>query len=41
VGTAPGRLISISIGDVPEVDVFIRNQERAAQRTRIPFEKVS
>jgi len=40
-GTAPGRLISISIGDVPEVDVYIRNQERAAQRAGIPFEKVS
>ncbi len=40
-GTAPGRLISISIGDVSEVDVYIRNQERAAQRAGIPFEKVS
>ena len=36
-----GRLISISIGDVPEVDVYIRNQQRAAEKCGIPFEKVS
>jgi len=36
-----GKLISISIGDVPEVDVYIRNQARAAETCGIPFEKVS
>lgn len=40
-GTPTGRLISISIGDVPEVDVYIRNQARAAEKCGIPFEKVS
>ena len=36
-----GRLVSISIGDVPEVDVYIRNQQRVAERVGIPFEKVN
>ena len=40
-GQSIGRLVSISIGDVPEVDVYIRNQERAAERCGIPFEKIS
>ena len=40
-GSPTGRLISISIGDVPEVDVYIRNQARAAEKCGIPFEKVS
>ena len=40
-GAPPGRLISISIGEVPEVDVYVRNQERAAARAGIPFEKIS
>ena len=40
-GVPPGRLISISIGEVPEVDVYVRNQERAAARAGIPFEKIS
>lgn len=40
-GKSIGRLISISIGDVPEVDVYIRNQQRAAERCGIPFEKIS
>lgn len=40
-GVPPGRLISISIGEVPEVDVYVRNQERAAARVGIPFEKIS
>lgn len=40
-GQSIGRLISISIGDVPEVDVYIRNQQRAAERCGIPFEKIS
>ncbi len=34
------RLVSISIGDVPEVEVYIRNQVRAAERAGIPFEKI-
>ena len=34
-----GRLVSVSIGDVAEVDVYIRNQERAAGKVGIPFER--
>jgi methylenetetrahydrofolate dehydrogenase (NADP+)/methenyltetrahydrofolate cyclohydrolase len=34
-----GRLVSISIGDHPEVAVYIRNQARAAARVGIPFEE--
>ena len=34
-----GKLISISIGDIPEVDIYIRNQERAATRAGLPFER--
>ena len=34
------RLVSISIGDVPEVAVYIRNQARAAERAVLPFEQV-
>jgi methylenetetrahydrofolate dehydrogenase (NADP+)/methenyltetrahydrofolate cyclohydrolase len=40
-GNQVGRLVSISIGDVPEVDVYIRNQARAAEACGIPFEKIS
>ncbi|MEM7300643.1 MAG: bifunctional 5,10-methylenetetrahydrofolate dehydrogenase/5,10-methenyltetrahydrofolate cyclohydrolase [Pseudomonadota bacterium] len=32
-----GRLVSISIGDIPEVAVYIRNQARAAERAGLPF----
>ncbi len=35
-----GRLVSISIGDNPEVAVYIRNQVRAARAVSIPFEEV-
>ena len=35
-----GTLVSISIGDVPEVAVYIRNQRRAAERAGIPFRQV-
>lgn len=35
-----GRLVSISIGDNPEVAVYIRNQARAAERAGIPFEQL-
>lgn len=34
-----GKLISISIGDTPEVGVYIRNQARAADQVGIPFEE--
>ena len=34
------RLVSISIGDVPEVAVYIRNQARAAERAGLPFERL-
>jgi len=37
---AIGRLVSISIGDNPEVAVYIRNQARAAKAVGIPFEEV-
>ncbi|HPE60960.1 MAG TPA: bifunctional 5,10-methylenetetrahydrofolate dehydrogenase/5,10-methenyltetrahydrofolate cyclohydrolase [Thiolinea sp.] len=36
-----GRLMSISIGDVPEVAVYVRNQQRAAERVGIPFEQAN
>lgn len=35
-----GRLVSISIGDNPEVAVYIRGQARAAERAGIPFEQL-
>ena len=34
-----GRLVSISIGDHPEVAVYIRNQARSAAKVGIPFEE--
>ena len=40
-GHPVGRLVSISIGDVAEVDVYIRNQQRAAEKCGIPFEKLN
>jgi len=33
-----GRIVSISIGEHPEVAVYIRNQARAAEEVGIPFE---
>jgi len=36
---AVGRLVSISIGEHPEVAVYIRNQARAAAQVGIPFEE--
>jgi len=36
---ALGRLVSISIGEHPEVAVYIRNQARAAAEVGIPFEE--
>jgi methylenetetrahydrofolate dehydrogenase (NADP+)/methenyltetrahydrofolate cyclohydrolase len=36
---AIGRLVSISIGDIPEVAVYVRGQARAANKVGIPFEE--
>ena len=33
-----GWLVSVSIGDTPEVDVYIRNQKKAAEKVGIRFE---
>lgn len=33
-----GRLVSISIGDIPEVAVYVRNQAKVAQAANLPFE---
>ena len=33
-----GRLVSVSIGDVPEIAVYVRNQQRGAARAGLPFE---
>ncbi len=38
---ALGRLVSICIGDVPETEVYVRNQARGAQRAGLPFEQVN
>ncbi len=37
----PGRLVSICIGDVPETEVYVRNQARGAERAGLPFEQVN
>ena len=34
-----GRLVSISIGDQPEVAIYIRNQARGAAKAGIPFDQ--
>lgn len=34
-----GELVSITIGDVPEIDVYVRNQERGAQKAGIKFRR--
>lgn len=34
-----GRLVSVSIGDVPEVAVYVRNQAQAASKAGLPFEQ--
>jgi methylenetetrahydrofolate dehydrogenase (NADP+)/methenyltetrahydrofolate cyclohydrolase len=34
-----GRLVSISIGEQPEVAVYIRNQARGAAKAEIPFDR--
>ena len=33
-----GKLVSVTIGDTPEVDVYIRNQKKAAEEVGIRFE---
>ena len=33
-----GKLVSVTIGDTPEVDVYIRNQKKAAEKVGIRFE---
>ncbi|WP_299969453.1 bifunctional 5,10-methylenetetrahydrofolate dehydrogenase/5,10-methenyltetrahydrofolate cyclohydrolase [uncultured Roseobacter sp.] len=33
-----GCLVSVSIGDVPEIEVYVRNQERGAASAKLPFE---
>ena len=37
-GHALGRLVSISIGQQDDIDVYIRNQERTAKKLGIPFD---
>lgn len=34
-----GRIVSIMIGDTPEVAVYIRNQARAAEQANLPFDQ--
>ena len=34
-----GKLVSISIGDIPEVAVYVRNQARAAAAVDLPFDQ--
>jgi len=38
--TPIGKLVSISFGDIAEVAVYVRNQERAALKANIPFEQI-
>jgi methylenetetrahydrofolate dehydrogenase (NADP+)/methenyltetrahydrofolate cyclohydrolase len=33
-----GKLVSVTIGDTPEVDVYVRNQKKAAEKVGIRFE---
>ncbi|CAM3190814.1 methylenetetrahydrofolate dehydrogenase (NADP+) / methenyltetrahydrofolate cyclohydrolase [Paracoccus aminovorans] len=34
-----GRLVSVSIGPSPEIEVYVRNQARGAERAGLPFEQ--
>lgn len=34
-----GRLVSVSIGPSPEVEVYVRNQARGAERAGLPFDQ--
>lgn len=34
-----GKLVSISIGDIPEVAVYVRNQAKVAQQLGLPFDQ--
>ena len=38
IGGPAGKLVSISIGDVDEIAIYIRNQVRGAERAGIPFD---
>jgi len=38
--TPIGKLVSISFGNIAEVAVYVRNQERAAIKVNIPFEQI-
>ncbi|MEM9332793.1 MAG: bifunctional 5,10-methylenetetrahydrofolate dehydrogenase/5,10-methenyltetrahydrofolate cyclohydrolase [Pseudomonadota bacterium] len=38
IGGPAGRLVSISIGEVDEIAVYIRNQARGAEKAGIPFD---
>ncbi|GMG82713.1 bifunctional 5,10-methylenetetrahydrofolate dehydrogenase/5,10-methenyltetrahydrofolate cyclohydrolase [Paralimibaculum aggregatum] len=38
-GAPLGRLVSISIGEIPEIAVYIRGQARAAERAGLPFDR--
>lgn len=38
-GRGPARLVSVSIGDNPEVAVYVRNQARAAAKAGIKFDQ--
>lgn len=35
-----GKLVSIAIGDIPEVAVYVRNQAKVAASVNLPFEQV-
>lgn len=35
------KLVSILIGDVPEADIYVRNQARGAERAGLPFERIN
>jgi len=34
-----GKLVSVSIGDIPEVAVYVRNQARVARDVDLPFDQ--
>lgn len=35
----PVKLVSITVGDMPEVELYVRNQQRSAERVGIAFEQ--
>ncbi|NRB04958.1 MAG: bifunctional 5,10-methylenetetrahydrofolate dehydrogenase/5,10-methenyltetrahydrofolate cyclohydrolase [Rhodobacteraceae bacterium] len=34
-----GRIVSVSIGDIPEVGIYVRNQARVAEKVQLPFDQ--